>query len=221
MTDTLLRDARRDAYETARPGVQALVPVSARRILDLGCAAGELGAALKARQGAEVVGVELSSDYAADARRRLDRVECGDVATVLADPTIDLGHFDCVIAADVLEHLVDPWSALRDAVVLLAPGGHAVVSLPNVQYLLVLWQLIRRGSWPREPAGLFDATHLRWFTLRDARELLEGAGLDVMAVEPQYWFAPGWQLEVARTLARTSLAPFLPGQYVLLGRRRA
>lgn len=221
MADTLLRDARREAYETARPDVQALVPASARRILDLGCAAGELGAALKARQGAEVVGVELSSDYAADARRRIDRVECGDVAAVLADPAADLGHFDCVIAADVLEHLIDPWTALRDAVALLEPSGSAVVSLPNVQYLLVFWRLIRRGSWPREPAGLFDATHLRWFTLRDARELLEGAGLEVEAVQPQYWFPPGRQLQAVRALARTRLAPFLPGQYVLLGRRRA
>jgi 2-polyprenyl-3-methyl-5-hydroxy-6-metoxy-1,4-benzoquinol methylase len=220
MVDSL-RDARREAYESARPDVQAVVPMSARRILDLGCATGELGAALRARQGAEVVGVELSSEYAVEARARLDRVELGDVAAVLADPPVDLGRFDCVIAADVLEHLVDPWTALCDAVALLEPGGTAVVSLPNVQYLLVFWRLLRRGSWPREAAGLFDATHLRWFTLRDARALLEGAGLEVLAVSPQYWFPPGWQLRSILALAHTRLAPFLPGQYVLVGRRTA
>jgi methionine biosynthesis protein MetW len=221
MADTLLRDARREAYETARPDVQALVPAGARRILDLGCAGGELGAALRARQCAEVVGIELDAGYAADARARLARVEQGDVAAVLAQPPPDLGRFDCVIAADVLEHLVDPWAALRDAVRLLSPGGSVVVSLPNVQYLLVFWRLIRQGSWPREPAGLFDATHLRWFTLRDARALLEQAGLQVVHVSPQYWFPAGWQLRLARLLARTPLAPFLPGQYILLGRRPA
>ena len=43
-----LRQRRRSAYETARPDVQALVPVDARSVLDVGCASGALGAALKA-----------------------------------------------------------------------------------------------------------------------------------------------------------------------------
>ena len=218
MPDSALREARRDAYETARPDVQALVPADARRILDLGCAAGQLGSALRSRNGAYVAGVELSSDYADDASAVLDRVECGDVAAVLAQPPADLGRFDCVIAADVLEHLVDPWAVLRDAVRLLEPGGSVVVSLPNVQYLLTFWRLIRGGRWPRDPAGLFDATHLRWFTLLDASELLEQAGLEVVEVSPRYWFPSGWQLRLARALERTPLAPFLPGQYVLRGR---
>ncbi|HEV7846927.1 MAG TPA: class I SAM-dependent methyltransferase [Thermoleophilaceae bacterium] len=212
-----LRELRRLGYETERPEVQALVPRSASRVLDLGCASGVLGAALKARQGAEVVGIELSPDYAADAATRLDDVICADVAETLEEPE-ELGRFDCVVAADVLEHLVDPWTALERAAALLNPGGVAVVSLPNVQYALTFWTLLRRGTWPRDPAGLFDATHLRWFTLRDARALFEGAGLEVEVVEPRYWF-DGWQLRVARQLARTPLAPFLAGQYVLRGRR--
>jgi methionine biosynthesis protein MetW len=212
-----LRELRRAGYETARPEVQALVPRSATRILDLGCSSGALGAALKARQGAEVVGIELSSEYAAEAASRLDDVVCSDVAEALEDPG-ELGRFDCVIAADVLEHLVDPWTALRRATALLEPGGTAVVSLPNVRYALTFWTLLRRGTWPRDPAGLFDATHLRWFTVRDARELLEGAGLEIDAVDPLYWFH-GWQLRVVRQLGRTPLGPFLAGQYVLRGRR--
>jgi hypothetical protein len=47
-----LRERRRHAYENPRPEVQALVPRDAGRILDLGCASGALGAALKERQGA-------------------------------------------------------------------------------------------------------------------------------------------------------------------------
>jgi methionine biosynthesis protein MetW len=219
MTDAALRGARFNAYETARPDVQALVPRTARRILDLGCAAGDLGAALKRRQGAEVVGIELDEGYAADAGKRLDRVLQGDIAAVLKASGPELGTFDCVIAADVLEHLLDPWSVLRDAAAMLEPGGTAVVSLPNVQYALVFWRLSRQGRWPRDPAGLFDATHLRWFTLLDARDLLDQAGLDVVAVDPRYWFT-GWQRRFALALRRTPLAPFLAGQYVLVGRRR-
>jgi trans-aconitate methyltransferase len=215
---TALRESRQHGYETSRPEVRALVPLSARRVLDLGCSSGAIGAALKERQPVEITGIELSPEYAADAAGRLDEVICGDVAQVL-EQSDRLGTYDCVVAADVLEHLVDPWTALHRAVQLLAPDGTAVVSLPNVRYALTFWTLLRRGTWPRDPEGLFDATHLRWFTLRDARELLEGAGLTVEAVEPQYWFE-GWQLRAARVLAKTRLAPFLPGQYVLLGRKR-
>ena len=79
-----------------------------------------------------------------------------------------------------------------------------MVSLPNVQYALMFWTPDPPGRWPRDPPGLFDATHLRWFTLRDARELLEQAGLEVDVVEPRYWFH-GWQLQ-ARAGARTDAA---------------
>jgi methionine biosynthesis protein MetW len=212
------REIRREAYESTRPDVQALVPVAARRILDLGCASGQLGRALKERQEAEVVGVELDAQYARDAARHLDRVICAGVEAALADPA-SLGRFDCVIAADVLEHLVDPWAAMRSAAALLEPGGVAIVSLPNVRYVLTYWRLIRGGRWPREPAGPFDATHLRWFTPLDARELLQQAGLVVEHEEPRYFFR-GRALSLARQMGRARLAAeFLAGQYLLRGRR--
>jgi len=205
-------------YESARPDVQSLVPASARAILDLGCSNGALGAALKARQGATVLGVELGEEYAREAATRLDRVIVADAEAFAAGAAPPEAPFDCLIAADVLEHLVDPWAVLRRAVGLLEPGGAAVVSLPNVRYLLTFWRLIHDGRWPREPAGPFDATHLRWFTPLDARELLEQAGLTVERAEPRYFFS-GRVLTVARLLGRTRLVEFLAGQYVLLGRR--
>ena len=211
-----LRDDRREGYESARPDVQAVVPAGARRILDLGCASGSLGAALKQRQGAEVVGVELDPDYARDAEGRLDRVICSDAAAAVERD--DLGRFDCVICADVLEHLQDPWAVLRRiAGDLLEPGGTAVVSVPNVRSWETIFNLVVKGRWPRRPQGLFDATHLRWFTRADAVELLEGAGLQVTAVEPKVWAFRPWQQPVVDLLLRTPLAPFFHGQYVLVG----
>jgi Methyltransferase domain len=90
-----------------------------------------------------------------------------------------------VIAGDVLEHLPDPWTVLRRAAALLPAGATAIVSLPNVRYWETFWVLARHNTWPRRPDGIFDATHLRWFTLRDAWALLDQAGLDTVAVERQ------------------------------------
>src|SRR5438270_625819 len=63
---------RLGAYGGDRPEVRALVPPSARRVLDLGCATGALGAALKRERGVEVVGVEADPAFAAQARDGLD-----------------------------------------------------------------------------------------------------------------------------------------------------
>ena len=175
------RAARAPGYERARPEILAHVPAGARRVLDLGCATGTTGAALKARQPAHVTGVELEPAYASEARERLDHVITGDVETAQPD-----GTFDTLIAADILEHLKDPWCALRRYARLLEPHGTAVVSLPNVGHWSTYANLAR-GSWPRRPEGIFDATHLRWFTLRDARELLCQAGLEPTAVVCRGW----------------------------------
>jgi len=175
------RAARAAAYERARPEILAHVPRTARRVLDLGCATGTTGAALKQRQPAHVTGVELEPAYAGEARTRLDEVIAGDVETVRPE-----GRFDALIAADILEHLKDPWTALRRYAALLEPDGCAVVSLPNVGHWSTYANLAR-GTWPRRPEGIFDATHLRWFTLRDARALLLGAGLRPTAVVRRGW----------------------------------
>jgi methionine biosynthesis protein MetW len=211
-----LRRRRAAAYENPRPEVQELVPTGARRILDLGCSSGALGAALKARQSPEVVGIEIDAGYAADAAARLDRVVRGDLDELRLDGDT-LGSFDCLIAADVLEHLRDPWSVFASAAGLLDRGGTAVISLPNVRYWETFVQVGLRGTWPRRDEGIFDRSHLRWFTRRDAITLLEQAGLRVTAVAPQYRLRPAdWRSErQGRRFARTPLAPFFVFQYVL------
>jgi 2-polyprenyl-3-methyl-5-hydroxy-6-metoxy-1,4-benzoquinol methylase len=217
-----LRRRRAGAYENPRPEVQALVPIDARRILDLGCSSGSLGAALKRRQDAEVIGVELDPFYAAEAAGRLDRVLAADLEQFAFDPA-ELGSFDCLIAADVLEHLRDPWAVLGGASSLLVDGGTAVVSLPNVRYWETFVQLGLRGTWPRRDDGIFDRTHLHWFALRDALGLLEEAGVEVTHVAPRYRLRPGdWRSERAgRRFARTPLAPLFTFQYVIVGVKHA
>src|SRR3954470_18313522 len=177
------RAARAAAYERARPEILVHIPPSARRILDLGCATGATGAALKRRQDAHVTGIELEPEYAAEARRNLDEVVVGDVETATVD-----GRFDALIAADVLEHLKDPWSALTRYAGLLQPGATAVVSLPNVAHWST-YAYLASGTWPRKSEGIFDATHLRWFTRKDAITLLEQAGLTPHTVVRRRWLA--------------------------------
>lgn len=206
----------RPNYETSRPEVQELVPAGARNILDLGCSVGALGEALKRRQAASVVGVELSESFASQARSRLDRVIVEDLEAFVRGPAPPEAPFDCLLAADVLEHLVDPWETLRRAVGVLAPGATVVVSLPNVFFWKTLIKALASRRWPREDEGIFDRTHLRWFGTGDAYELLEGAGLASVAVHPHYWTRAS-RMPFVRALARTPVSDFLPGQHLATG----
>lgn len=215
------RSARADAYENPREDLQRHVPAGARRVLDLGCASGALGAALKAR-GATVVGVERDPVYAAAARERLDDVVEADLETL--DPAT-LGTFDVLIAGDVLEHLSDPWSVLRRFAAIVQPGGTVVVSLPNVRHWETLFAIAVQGRFPRRNEGVFDATHLRWFTLHDAWSLVDQAGLRVEAVERRIRYrrvGGAKATPAARLLARLpGPRAFLTFQHVIRARRPA
>lgn len=212
-----------DHYETARPEVQALVPAGARRILDMGCSSGALGGRLKHRNpAAEVVGIEDDAGYVADAERRLDRVVQGDLDEIMArdDLATELGRFDCIVAADVLEHLRDPWSALQRAAGLLEAGGTAVVSLPNVGHWTTFLRLGLRRRWPRDGYGIFDRTHLRWFTRLDAHELVEGAGLRLVEEHGSYFFRRGsWLYRHQRLVDRRPTRGLMAHQLLLAARK--
>ena len=170
----------------ARPEVVALVPVAARRILDIGCGAGRLGEALKARQQAEVVGIEFDEAAAAVARLRIDEVWVGDVERL--DLDFPPGSFDAIVCADVLEHLRDPDRLLRKARSWLAPDGRLVASIPNVRHHSVVRSLLE-GNWTYASEGLLDRTHLRFFTRREIEKLLHRSGF---AINEMKWsWAPG------------------------------
>lgn len=213
--DEHLRERRAHGYETSRPDVQALVPATAKRILELGCSTGALGAALKARNGAFVFGVEIDPEYARLAERRLDRVAVRDAELFLREGPTDEAPFDCLIGADVFEHLVDPWTALERATDLLVPGATVVISLPNVLYWPGLWRIIRDGRWPRDDEGVFDRTHLRWFTRQDAVDFLEGAGFRLKSASPKY-YTSGLRLALTKAVQRTPFRRFLPPQWLLV-----
>ena len=160
----------------ARPEVLALVPESARRVLDIGYGAGRLGEALKARQETRVVGIELNEIAASAARQRLDEVWVGDIERL--DLDFPSGSFDAIVCGDILEHLRDPDRLLRRARVWLAADGRLVTSIPNVRHHSVVRSLLE-GNWTYESAGLLDSTHLRFFTRREIEELLFRAGFAV------------------------------------------
>lgn len=169
-TEIVPRPPKDDLYfEFPRTDVLELVPVEARRVLDIGCGGGRLGAQIRQRQGAVVVGLESNPKAAGLARRRLNEVREQDVER----PDVDFppGSFDCVICADVLEHLREPSPVLKKIRKWLTPNGCLIISIPNVRHHTVVAGLLA-GNWTYESAGLLDADHVRFFTRREIEKLL-------------------------------------------------
>lgn len=161
-------------YANTRREIVDHVPSGAGRVLDVGCGQGLTGGLLRAQRGIEVVGLEIHPDVAQIARQHLDQVVVGDLETTML-PWPE-SHFDAIIAADVLEHLVDPWAALAKLVRHLVPGGCLVASLPNIRNLNAMGKVME-GSFAYAEQGILDRTHLRFFARRDMIALLESAGL--------------------------------------------
>jgi len=171
--------------------VLAEVPAGAR-VLDVGCATGYLAAELT-RRGCVVDGVEFDPVAAEQARQpgRCREVVVGDLESPLTREAVEAmagsgaSGPDVVVCADVLEHLRDPWSVLAWLRTLLGAGGQgrAVISVPNVAHWTARRALLR-GRFDYADFGLFDRTHLRFFTRASATELARRAGFAVLAERP-------------------------------------
>lgn len=167
-------------FHNVRHDVISMVPDTARCILEVGCGAGKTGEYLKDRNGAFVAGMELNEKAAAEAEKVLDEVIQGNIEEM--DLPFNPKSFDCILFADVLEHLVDPLAALKKIKPLLKPNGAIIASLPNVQFYGVVHDLAE-GKWTYQDEGILDRTHLRFFTLREMEKLFIDAGFDITAIE--------------------------------------
>ena len=138
--------------------------------LDIGCGTGEFLLELRSR-GWQVVGQEISDNAAIAA------IEAGlDVRTSALDRCgFEAESFDLVTLWDVIEHLPDPLSALREIRRILRPSGLLVLSTPDIESLD---SRLFAGWWH----GLEMPRHLVLFGPETIRQALQRAGFQVQLI---------------------------------------
>ena len=145
-------------------------------LLDVGCAGGEL-AALIATRGWRVQGAEAEATLVEAARARGVQTRVVDLDRAPL-PWPD-GAFDAVVAAEIIEHVIDTDHLLGEIARVLRPGGALVITTPNLASLENRLRLLL-GRYPMwMDVGIEGAGHLRYYTPRMLRHQLAGHGLRV------------------------------------------
>jgi len=144
------------------------------------------------RHGARAYGIDISEptvlqaraafDVAPEGRRRLK----GAVGDVRALPFGD-DSFDAIYSMGTIEHFDETERAVEEIARVLKPGGRAIVGVPNRHdpFLRPLF------ATALQAVGLYGYGYEKSYSRRALREMLERAGLEVVA-ETAILFVPGW-----------------------------
>ena len=192
------------------------------RVLEIGAGSGSISRQLVKHKQCEVVALErnpisvekLKKFCASVQNLDLNDDTWPEMLVESAGLKGEAAKFDYVLAADVLEHLYDPWTVLKAMKRMLNENGRVILSLPHASHSSVLTAFyngdIQMNEW-----GLLDKTHIRFFGLKNIDGLYESAGLSVVNVHyvirhpEETEFAVQWRalpMDVKNTLIRRNLS---------------
>lgn len=211
-------------HDQHNPDLLRLIPVTAKRLIEVGCSSGALAREYKKiSPDCDYFGIEIDPDYTQLARRYCDDCTTLDIEAASEDFWSDHAARDCWIFGDTLEHLKDPWRVLRRIRETIPAHGAVVACIPNVQH----WSMQVRlsvGDFRYQSSGLLDRTHLRWFSRQTMIEMFNETGYAIEAGIPRIFNEPQRDsfLPLIEEMARRAgvdpqiaIQDALPLQYVL------
>jgi len=147
-------------------------------VLDVGCACGDLGVALKEYKNCTCHAFEYNegSIAIADSTGAYEKISQVDLDRLAPEDFPEYqGRFDHVVCGDVLEHLREPYRVLDILRKYLKEGGSIVASIPNIAHASIKANLLL-DDFTYTSVGLLDETHIRFFTWRTLAEGLSRKG---------------------------------------------
>jgi len=213
-----------DYFANLRVDIISLIPSDPKqKILEIGAGAGNTLVYIKEKGlAAEVAGVELmnlpgtNQDNPAIDRFQIANIESEEIQAPLS-------YYDVVICADVLEHLIDPWTAVRKISRHLKPGGKLMVSMPNLREWKTLSKIVFKGEFNYQTeGGIMDRTHMRFFCRKNIADLLTTEELTPIYSTPNFLLKvlpAGKTRRIMNLLSFGLFENFLTVQYIFIARK--
>ncbi len=215
MGKELYKEKPEDYYNLIRREIIDLIPEGTKNILDIGCGEGATAQDVKRRLGPEfVAGVELSEEAYQIAKKKLDSVVLGNIEEINL-PFVE-NFFDCIICADVLEHLVNPWEVLIKLKKYLSSDGCLIASIPNLQYIGAILKIVF-NKYDYEVYGIFDKSHLRFFTLHTIKKMFNDCGYEIIKIEDNR--NNSMKMRILNIVSFGLFKPFSIFQYLIVARK--
>lgn len=165
---------------------------SSSLVLDVGCNKGQIGKIIKDRTGCRVVGIDNSQKVLKRAKEVLDKVILADVES--KNLILRNRQFDLIIFSNILEHLKNPIAVLKNFKRYLKPEGFFLIAVPNTAFWSIRLNLLL-GRFDYQEVGILSWDHLRFFTLKTLKKMLQEAGLEIEVLITNYL---GWREKIAR-----------------------
>jgi 2-polyprenyl-3-methyl-5-hydroxy-6-metoxy-1,4-benzoquinol methylase len=166
-------------YTLDRAEMIQFLPEKIDTLLDVGCGEGNFGLLVKKKYHCHVSGIEPVYEAFQSAQQKLDRAY-----NIFFDEKFETtSRFNVITFNDVIEHISDPWMALRKCKTLLTKDGYVVASIPNILYFHDFINMLISRDWKYEEAGIFDKTHLRFFTKKSINRLFEECGFKIVKMQ--------------------------------------
>jgi methionine biosynthesis protein MetW len=182
-----------DVEDTNSSHVQIIHKIpDGSRVLDVGCACGDLGVYLQKYKNCTVWGMEydVKSIEVAISTGAYEDVLQVDLNFFENDHPYRNITFDRIVFGDVLEHLYSPDDVVRNFIPLLGEGGCLIISLPNIAHGSIVSQLVA-NKFSYMDYGILDRTHLRFYTYESMAKMLAELGLKVETATRTIWDLPG------------------------------
>jgi 2-polyprenyl-3-methyl-5-hydroxy-6-metoxy-1,4-benzoquinol methylase len=152
-------------------------------VLEVGCSTGYYTEYLTTRKGCKITAVEADAVAAECARPHCERLVVGNIERDEILESVADRTYEVLFLVGVLEHLIYPDLLLVKLRRLVEPeSGYLVISFPNIAHWTVRLNVLM-GRFDYQDTGLLDRSHLRFFTRKTARELIEGTGYIIETVD--------------------------------------
>jgi SAM-dependent methyltransferase len=173
-----------DYYGNIRNDLIAYMSNNITKVIELGCGKGNTIKKIKELYPKSyVIGIEKDKKSAMIAKNYADLIFEGDIE--IMDLNIKENSIDLILCGDVIEHLKDPWIVLKKFTNVLNAKGLLIATIPNVGHLSSIIKILF-NKYSFQDSGIFDRTHLRFYTEKTIRILFEESGYCIENIIPVY-----------------------------------